>query len=249
MHTHLPLLKEADQVLVVTRPQGQVVDEQQHAQRVLVGLQASGSGRGREGSVGRCGRLRARGRGDHTGGSCGRLPQNELAELQCCARAATLLQEAHLLVEGQVEAPRSKTVPGESEWQQPQSHTAWRPRPALSPPSVSWHFPCGLSTMTVGECSCVCREGDALLVVCSYVASRVEKQASPLAETDLFVVYCLSSQGTESTSPPSLRLNAPCSLRSCKQHCCWIRQVGRLQPSWWTSVFIDDHHPAGACRG
>lgn len=40
------------------------------------------------------------------------LPQDELAVLECSTWAATLLQEAHLLVEGQVEAPRLKTVPG-----------------------------------------------------------------------------------------------------------------------------------------
>lgn len=39
--TYLPLLEEADQVLVVPCPQGQVVDEQQHAQGVLVGFKAS----------------------------------------------------------------------------------------------------------------------------------------------------------------------------------------------------------------
>ena len=41
------------------------------------------------------------------------LPEDELAVLQRCAWAAPLLQEAHLLVEGQVEAPRPKIVPRE----------------------------------------------------------------------------------------------------------------------------------------
>lgn len=113
MHTYLPLLEETDQVLVVARPQGQVVDEQQHAQGVLVRLQASGAAQGEKAQRGPCGHLRAHGHGGHTSSSCGRLPQDELAELQRRARAASLLQEAHLFVEGQVEAPRSKTVPGE----------------------------------------------------------------------------------------------------------------------------------------
>lgn len=50
---------------------------------------------------------------DGTGAPAGRLPEDELAVLQRRARAAALLQEAHLLVEGQVEAPRPKTVPRE----------------------------------------------------------------------------------------------------------------------------------------
>lgn len=39
------------------------------------------------------------------------LPQDELAVLQRSTWASTFLQETHLLVEGQVEAPGSETVP------------------------------------------------------------------------------------------------------------------------------------------
>ena len=46
-------------------------------------------------------------------GAAAALPEDELAVLQRRAWAAPLLQEAHLLVEGQVEAPRPKTVPRE----------------------------------------------------------------------------------------------------------------------------------------
>lgn len=87
------------------------------------------------------------------GVSCGRLPQDELAELQRCARAAALLQETHLFVEGQVEAPRPNTVPGEPG--QPQS-----PRPA--PPTTHWRCPGSPGGAKGHERSSVCGPGDAL---------------------------------------------------------------------------------------
>lgn len=40
----------------------------------------------------------------------GHSPEDEFAVLQCSAWTASFLQEAHLFVEGQVEAPRSKTA-------------------------------------------------------------------------------------------------------------------------------------------
>lgn len=63
----------------------------------------------------------------------GHLPQDELAVLQRRAWAAPLLQEAHLLVEGQVEAPRPKTVPRKLEPQQ----GGKAPRPGALSSSVS----------------------------------------------------------------------------------------------------------------
>lgn len=111
--TYLPLLEQVDQVLVVARPQSQVVDQQQHAQGVLVGLQASGGSgeREAEGDESHSGPTWCRGpvATEHAAGR--HSPQDELAVLQRRARAAPLLQEAHLLVQGQVEAPRPKTVP------------------------------------------------------------------------------------------------------------------------------------------
>lgn len=46
--SYLPLLEEADQILVVPGPQGQVVNEQQHAEGVLIRLETS---RGNAGST------------------------------------------------------------------------------------------------------------------------------------------------------------------------------------------------------
>lgn len=113
-----------------------MVNKQQHAQGVLIWLKASGGStvkwRTRE-TEEVLSWLESPQIWDHCGGDrwpCSQSeysPQDELAVLQCSTWASSLLQETHLLVEGQVEAPRSRTVTHELVTEKQQNMTTKKP--------------------------------------------------------------------------------------------------------------------------
>lgn len=82
------------------------------------------------------------------------------------------------------------------------------------------------------ECSrvspCVCREGDALLVVCSYMCIHVEKNKLSFLPL-LFII----SENRVHISYCNYHLNLPSNLSSCQWHCSWMHQV------------CDLNHPGG----
>lgn len=148
--------------------------------------------------MGRCGRNALGPRGV----AAGPLPEDELAVLKRRAWAAPLLQEGHLLVEGQVEAPRPKTVPRE--------RGAAGGRAATSPsassgtastlcPPAPLAFPVWPNRRGCSPASRVCREGDSACCLQSHVHPRTENHTHLSVRTSTCIPpqHDLSFKGRE----------------------------------------------------